>query len=124
MVGTIRRSAESDRLIFKMDLIEIGKLVLFAKANYPAFKDLPDRTIAAYFTTYQDTIIIDRQGDKIRGFAIYQEWPDFCNFIIICHLDDNNVRWLLRIVRNELAGRQAAWFDEKRMSPRFIKCHQ
>ena len=108
-----------------MDLIEIGKLVLFAKRNYPAFRELSDRTIAAYFTTYQDQTIIDKsQGGEIRGFAIYQVWPDFYNFIIICHLDDNNTKWLLRIIRNELAGKTAAWFDEKKMEPRFIKCHQ
>lgn len=107
-----------------MDLIEIGELVLFAKEHYDTFKELPDDIIANYFLTYQDTTIIDRQGDEIRGFAIYQIWPEFYNFIIICHIDDNNLKWLLRLIRNELAGKTAAWFDEKKMEPRFVKCHQ
>ena len=107
-----------------MDLAEIGELVLFAKQHYPTFKDLPDRVIAGYFTTYQDTVIIDRRDNEIRGFALYQIWPDFYNFIIICHLDKSAFSWLIRLVRNELAGKTAAWFDENRMEARFVKCHR
>jgi hypothetical protein len=106
-----------------MDLIEIGELVLFAKEHYEPFMKMPDDIVSNYFTTYQDTIIVDRQGGEIRGFALYQIWPEFYNFIIVCYLDESAFEWLIKIVRN-LAGKTAAWFDEKKMEPRFIKCHQ
>lgn len=104
-----------------MDLIEIGELVLFAKEHYPAFMDLPDQVISNYFLIYQENIIIDRKDGDIRGFALYQIWPEFYNFIITCHLD-NGFRWMMKLVRNELKGKTIAWFDEKKMEPRFIKC--
>ena len=106
-----------------MNLIEIGELVLFAKTNYEPFKKLPDDVIANYFLTYQETIVIDRQGDDVRGFGLYQIWPDFLNFIIICHLDTSRFQWLMKLVRGPLSGKTVAWFDEKKMKPRFLKCH-
>lgn len=105
-----------------MDPIEIDELVLFAKKHYEAFRELPDYVIWNYFTTYQETIIIDRQDGDIRGFALYQIWPDFYNFIITCHLD-NGFRWMMNLIKNELTGKTIAWFDEKKMEARFL-CHR
>lgn len=107
-----------------MDLTEIGNLVLFAKENYEPFKKLPDDIVSNYFLTYQDSIIVDRQDDEIKGFAIYQVWPKFYNFIIVCHERHAAFVWLLRIAREKLKDKDIAWFDENRMEPRFIKCRQ
>ena len=90
-----------------MNLVEIGELVLFAKEHYPTFGDLPDAVISNYFLIYQDNIIIDRKDGDIRGFALYQIWPDFYNFIITCHLD-NGFRWMMELLKNELAGKKIA----------------
>lgn len=109
---------------FAMDLFEIGNLVLFAKENYEQFKHLPDDIVSNYFLIYQDNIIVDSQEGVIRGFAIYQEWPEFYNFIIICHVKHKTYNWLSDIVRNKLTGKTIAWFDEKSMKPRFIQCRQ
>lgn len=108
-------------------LIMHEELVKFAQENYPEFAYVPLDVLHRWFETYKDTTIIDRDlSGEISGFAIYQIWPDFLNFIVVCGKRDvyGNTDRLLTIFREKFPNEKIAWFDEKRMEARFTQCRQ
>lgn len=108
-------------------LIMHEELVKFAQENYPEFAYVSVSVLHRWFETYRDTMIIDRdENGEISGFAIYQIWPDFLNFIVVCGKLDifSNTDRLLTICREKFPNEKIAWFDEKRMEARFIKCQE
>ena len=102
------------------------ELVKFAQEYYPEFASVPLVVLQKWFETYKGTTIIDRDSNgEIAGFAIYQIWPDFLNFIIICGREgEGNLDRILTVYRERFAGQKLAWFDEKRMEARFIQCRR
>ena len=61
----------------------IDKLIKFAKQYHPGFEDMPESIMHRMFEVYRDTILVYETGDEIKGFAIYQDWPDRYHFIAI-----------------------------------------
>jgi len=104
----------------------IDELVKFAQENYPEFASVPLAVLYKWFDTYKGTTVIDRDSNgEIAGFAIYQIWPDFLNFIIICGREGSgNLEKILAGARERFAGQKIAWFDEEKMEARFIQCRK
>lgn len=105
----------------------LDELVKFAQANYPEFASIPLRVLHRWFETYKNTTIIDRDSNgEITGFGIYQKWPDFLNFIVMCGKRDvqGNLDRMLTICREKFPGQMIGWFDENKMKARFTQCHQ
>lgn len=103
------------------------ELVKFAQQYYPSFASMSGKIITEWFNIYKETTVIDRDDNgQITGFAIYQKWPHFLNFIVICGKRDMwaNLDRLLSVCRQRFAGQKIGWFDETRMKARFIQCHQ
>lgn len=107
-------------------LIMHEELVKFAQENYPEFAFVPLEVLHRWFETYKDTTIINRDANgEIKGFAIYQKWPSFLNFIIICGREGpDNLKQILAGARERFGDQTIAWFDEKRMEARFVQCRQ
>lgn len=110
---------ERTAFIFMLD-----DLVKFARKNYPEFEYVSEPVLQHWFEVYKDTLIVDRdQNGEITGFGLYQIWPDFLIFLIICGKQGmNNIDWLLEHCHEKFAGQTIAWFDEEKMEARFHKC--
>lgn len=94
----------------------IDELVKFTKENYPGFKDAPDRLIESLFETYKNTTLVYEKNGEIRGVAIYQEWPDCLNFILICGIG-SRVESLNVMLEGQqlLPKKRIVFFDEQTM---------
>lgn len=108
----------------------VDKLIEFARKHHPGFEGMPEKTLRALFETYKKTTLvwyekvecpdpfgggpIDRE--VIKGFAIYQEWPDRLNFIAIAGIGGRaeNLKAILR-GREQLPRKMICWFDETKM---------
>lgn len=105
---------------------DFPKLVRFAKDFYPNFNIMPISLICKVFETYKNTTLVYRDNrNKVRGFVIYQEWPDCLNFIMIC-LPFYKERETLRIIlkgRPLIPKKKIVWFDEEKMEGRGL-CHK
>jgi len=91
----------------------IDDLILFAQQNHAGFRGWPIEQLRMFFEKYQATTIIDAEGDKLYGFAVYQQWPDQAHFICIASNRPNAFEWLRGIVRK--LKQKATWFDEDKM---------
>lgn len=102
----------------EIDLFELTKL---AKKVYPNFDELPERFIRRIFETYWETTLIFIQKGEIKGFVVYQEWPDALNFIMI-YLPFSKTRNLKVILqgRSLLPDKKIVWWDDKKMKARGI----
>ena len=108
-----------------MELIE--KLIHFAKANHEGFADVPDEFLRRFFTLYQKTTIVNFDGSEIRGFGVYQEWPDLVNFICMVGNPEQDVQKNIIAMMDARclmpAGKRIVYFDETKMELREI-CQQ
>jgi hypothetical protein len=101
----------------------IDKLIEFAKQCHPTFAEMPENMMRRMFEVYQNTILIYKVDDEIRGFAIYQEWPDCLNFICIAGKSDNRAENLKAMLagRNQLPPKKFVFFDEEKMELRCLR---
>jgi hypothetical protein len=113
---------EWNRYRFFMD--EINKLIDFARRYHPTFVDMPEHLLRKMFELYSETTLVYKIGDEIRGFALYQEWPDCLNFICIAGISDNREENLKAMFagRHQLPQKKIVYFDETEKSLRIIKC--
>lgn len=84
---------------------------------------MPNSPLQRMFETYKNTTLIYQRDGEIRGFALYQEWPDCLNFICIVGIGDNeeNLKAMLAD-RHQLPNKKIVFFDETIMELKTIKC--
>lgn len=102
----------------------LDELIEFAKQHYPGFTDLPEQFVRALFETYKDTTLVQQNAaGEIQGFAVYQDWPELMNFILICGIGTRaeNVKMISAWARN--FTKKIVWFDESTMELKEI-CRQ
>jgi len=99
----------------------VDELIKFARAHYPAFAGMPDETLRALFETYKETTLVWQKNGKVRGFAIYQEWPDRLNIIAIAGIGSplENVKAILK-GRKQLPQKMICYFDETKMELKIL----
>lgn len=99
----------------------IDRLIKFAKENHPGFAGMPYDILRMLFKTYEKTTLIRERDGEIRGFALYQEWPDRLVFIAIAGIGSTleTINGLLE-GRNLLPDKMICWFDEKTMELKTI----
>ncbi|MBA7627348.1 hypothetical protein ES703_34810 [subsurface metagenome] len=94
----------------------IQELAKFAKAHHPDSAEISDRGLAALFEKYKDTTLIWQDQGRIKGFAIYQEWPDRLNFIAIAGIGSRTENIIAGLAgRENLPDKMICWFDETDM---------
>jgi len=101
------------------------KLIEFAKQHYQGFAGMPDLALQRMFEVYKETTLIYQHGSEIRGFAIYQEWPECLNFIAIVGIGDKieNLKAML-VGRHKLPNKKIVFFDEEKMELRTVCLRQ
>lgn len=104
---------------------ELDEVVEFSQQHYPNFKEMPERLVRKLLETYKKTTFVYFINNAIKGFVIFQEWPNCLNFIVIC-LPFGTERENLKAIlsgRHLLPRKKFVWFDETKMEGRGI-CHQ
>lgn len=103
---------------------EIDNLVDFAIKHHPGFALLSKDLAKKIFETYEKTILVYKPNGQIRGFALYQEWPDCLNCLAIAG-DKGLFRMMWWILHNKdlLPNKPFVFFDELRMEGRIL-CHK
>jgi len=98
---------------------DLPELITVCKENYPGFKGLPEYFISKIFNTYKKTTLVFIRDKEIKGFVVYQEWPDALNFIMIFlpFSKEMNLRTILK-GRSMIPDKKIVWFDEERMEGR------
>jgi len=102
---------------------DLKGLIEFSRENYPNFKEMPEKLISKIFETYKETTHLFYIDGKIKGFALYQEWPNCLNFLMMC-LPFGTERENLRVLlggRHLLPRKKIVWFDETEMKARGIR---
>ena len=100
----------------------IDKLIKFAQKYHPGFEGMPESSIRRMFEVYKDTTLIYEVAGEIRGFAVYQEWPDRLNFIAIAG-DGGSTLQAVNIMfagTEKLPAKPFCFFDEKSMELKTI----
>ncbi len=99
------------------DTDALEQVVEFAKAYYATFCEMPNEIVRKFFIGYADTTLVYHLNGKMRGFTVYQEWPEFLNFLIICLTGTKaeNYKAIREIVQyQDLPTKKSIfWFDEK-----------
>ena len=106
--------------------VMIDKLIKFAKENHEGFAQVPDSFLRRMFETYKETTLINCVGGEIRGFGIYQEWPDLLNFICLVGNTEGDVLkniTALMDARKNIPDKKIVFFDETEMKMRIL-CQQ
>lgn len=100
---------------------DMFELVRLAKNGYPNLAHLSEDYIRSFFEKYKKTALVFIQKTEIKGFAVYQEWPDALNFILIClpFSKERNLRVILQ-GRKIVPNKKIVWFDDKKMEARGI----
>lgn len=101
----------------------IDKLIKFAKANHEGFVLVPDEFLRRMFETYKDTTIVNCINGEIRGFGIYQEWPDCLNFFCMVGNPEGDIfKNIIALMdaRHLLPNKKICYFDEKSMELKTI----
>lgn len=96
----------------------IDDLVKFAKANHVGFANVPDDFLRRMFETYKDTTLVNYVGGEVRGFGIYQEWPDLLNFICMVGNPAGDVIQniiALMDAKEKIPDKKIVFFDEDTM---------
>lgn len=91
----------------------IDNLIVFAQQHHAGFRGWPIEQLRLFFEKYQATTIIDAEGDKLYGFAVYQQWPDQAHFICIASIRSDRFSWLRKIAKAQ--NQKTTWFDEDKM---------
>lgn len=101
------------------------ELIKFSRKTYPDWTELTPVYIEKLFNKYKDTTLIYIENNEIRGFVVYQNWPDVINMILICL--DFDVWKNLHIMRkglnqakieNTLPNKPIVFWDDERMEAR------
>ena len=102
----------SERSLF---IMVIDDLIKFAKTYHAGFASVGDSFLRRMFETYRDTTLIYRPKGELKGFAIYQEWPDRLVFITIVGSGtlEENLKAMIR-GRSHLPKKPICWFDENK----------
>ena len=102
----------------------VDKLIKFARAHHPGFEGMSKETMRALFETYKETTLVWQENGEIRGFAIYQEWPDRLNVIAIAGIGSRaeNLKMMLKC-RKQVPRKMICWFDETKMELKIL-CQQ
>ena len=114
---------DGDSLTPNRHLYMIDELIKFAK-RHPGLAEISERGLRTLFETYKKTTLIYRPNGEIKGFAVYQEWPDCLNFIVMA--GDGDIFANLSRIRgfiDSLPKKPIVFFDEKKMELRTL-CHQ
>ena len=101
----------------------IDKLIKFAKAHHEGFEGMPDKQVRRMFETYKDTTLVNYVDGEVRGFGIYQEWPDLLNFICLGGNPEGDVyKNILAMMdaKVKIPGKKIVYFDEKSMELKVI----
>ena len=102
----------------------IDGLIRFAKENHEGFKNVPDDFLRRMFETYKNTTIVNMANGEIRGFGIYQEWPDLLNFFcIVGNPEQNTMQNIIAMMdgRDKVPNKKIVYFDESRMKLRICR---
>ena len=102
-------------------LEDVDGLVLFGQANYPNFDKIPRELVKNLFETYKKTTYVYTENGEIKGFGLYQEWPDMLNFLMfyLPFSAGKNVKVMLK-GRSLLPNKKIVWFNEKKMKARGV----
>jgi len=106
--------------LFMADEI-IDKLIEFASQHDP-FLGMSESTLRTMFEVYQKTTLIFQADGEIRGYGVYQEWPDCLNFICIAGKNNNREESLkaMLVGRHQLPNKKICYFDEEKMELKVI----
>ena len=88
-------------------------LIAFAQKEHSGLRDLPELLMRQFFEKYYATTIVDAEGDKLYGFAVYQQWPDQAHFLCVASIRKPVLPWLREIVTK--MNQKITWFDEDKM---------
>ena len=102
----------------------IDELIQFAKANHVGFANVPDDFLRRMFETYKDTTIVNIENGIIRGFGVYQEWPELINFIAMVGNPENDTQkniTALMDARQKIPNKKVVFFDEEKMELRILR---
>jgi len=102
----------------------IDDLIKFAKENHVGFANVPDDFLRRMFETYKETTIVNIENGIIRGFGVYQEWPDLINFIALVGNPENDMQKnivALMDARAKMPDKKIVFFDEKKMELRILR---
>ncbi len=100
----------------------IDKLIKFAKENHAGFAGVGEQYLRSMFERYKETTLVNVGPDgEVRGFGIYQEWPDCLNFIaLVGNPEHNTFKNFLALMkgRENLPHKKIVFFDEEKMELR------
>ena len=102
----------------------IDDLIKFAKANHVGFANVRDDFLRRMFETYKDTTLVNYVDGKIRGFGIYQEWPDLLNFIcIVGNPEGDKIQNIIALMdaKENIPDKKIVFFDETKMRLRICR---
>ncbi len=105
----------------------IDELVKFAKAYHKGFANVPDDFLRRMFETYKETTIVNYVNGEIRGFGIYQEWPDLLNFIcMVGNPAGDKMQNIIALMdaKETIPDKRIVFFDEKTMRLRVCRQQQ
>lgn len=105
----------------KLQEERLEEVVNFAQKHYPNLGRTPKDLVQGIFVKYKDTafIYVSNRGE-VRGFGVFQEWPDCLNFIMVClpfGTKVDNYKALLK-GRKVLPKKKIVWYDEEKMEAR------
>jgi len=93
---------------------DLDELVWFSKVFYPTIGGMPDGAIRRFFTIYSETTWVYYIDRAIQGFATYQDWPEFLNFIAICLTGTKMENYrAIKANLHLLPDKPVMWFNEK-----------
>ncbi len=106
-------------------IVMIDKLIQFARTHHAGFEGMPDKQLRVMFEKYAASTLIWRDAGEIKGFAIYQEWPDRLNFIAIAGKGSRseNLKAILA-GRHDLPRKMICYFDEEKMELKICQRQQ
>ncbi len=97
------------------------ELARFVREYHPGLAQLPRETLLVMLWKYQKTTLVYREGGQIIYFAVYQEWPNFLNFVAIGGVWNYfKIMWHILHNRDRLPAKALGFFDELRMEGRII----
>ncbi len=101
----------------------LDELVKFAKARHEGFAIASDEGLRRMFETYKDYTLINIVDGEIRGFAVYQEWPDCLNFLcMVGNPENDHLKNITAMMegRKGLPDKKIVFFDETKMELRTL----
>jgi len=105
--------------------IELSEIIKFAKENAgPGYKNFNDELWRLLFVKNKTIIVVE--DNRIKGFGVYTELPDYLVFVTIVIKKECEQNWrgvfLMMKAMDQLPRKEICWFNKKR--GRFVKCHR